>query len=123
MQRRTLLLIFWFFGFLCGAILIIFLREGHDQLVDIDIQNKSGKTIEKIIISDDVLHNNYLIETIPNNAETAVSIFARGEIGYTVNVYFEDSKKIFYDVYAKTGYNDRFIIRSDSVEYFSGVTY
>lgn len=120
MRCKIFPVLIWFFGFTCGVLLIIYLRYDHKQLTTAQIQNRSGKTIEKIIIEDDDLQNKYLIERLPDNEDATISIYARGEIGYILNIYFEDDIKIRYGVYAETGYNDRFIVRSDSIEYIPG---
>lgn len=57
-------IIIWSFGFICGVVLIVILRNIKTPLVEVTIKNESSFLLTKVIIHDDKLGKNIIFKNI-----------------------------------------------------------
>ena len=111
-----------FIGLILGISLnLIIKRTGPKPYVNINIDNKSDEIINRITITDDVFKNTYLIENLDINANKSISLLATGEIAYEIIAILSSKDTLISGAYAESGYNDKFIITTDSIEYYPGI--
>ena len=104
-------------GFIGGTILMIIYNSKNPSLVEVTIENKSQFEIEKAIIQDDEVNNNYIIENLTKNSSKKIFLYARGEIGYKLTVVLNNGDSLLTGGYAETGYKDLYVVKNDSIIY------
>jgi len=94
------------------------LAASREPIAWLKIVNHSSQPLKSVCVSEDRFKSRYCIDgSLALRASVQIPVIARGEVGYTIAIVFEDGTQLKREFYAETGYQVEHVVSATEISY------